>query len=68
MGRIERLLALLDQADRPEDMDVVTFGFHRLSGDLAGRYAVTVSRNWRLTFSFEGKDAVGVDLEDYHGR
>lgn len=66
--RIERQLTLLDQASRPEDMDVVTYGFHALSGGMAGRYAVTVSRNWRLTFAFEGQDAVEIDLEDYHGK
>lgn len=65
--KVERQLTLLDQASRPEDMDIVTFGFHALTGDKAGRYAITVSRNWRLTFSFEGQDATDVDLEDYHG-
>jgi proteic killer suppression protein len=48
-------------------MNVVTFGFHALTGDHAGRFATTVSRNWRLTFAFEGEDAVDVDLEDYRG-
>ncbi len=66
--KVERILTLLDQSTRAEDMDVVTFGFHRLTGDLSGRYAVVVSRNWRLTFGFEGQDAIEVDLEDYHGR
>ena len=66
--KIERQLTLLDRATKPEDMDVVTFGFHRLTADQAGRYAISVSRNWRLTFAFEGQDAVEVDLEDYHGR
>ena len=66
-GKIMRQLELLDRAARPEDMDVVTYGFHALSGDLAGRFSVTVSRNWRLTFGFEGQDAIDVDLEDYHG-
>jgi proteic killer suppression protein len=65
--KVERQLSLLDLATRPEDMDVVTYGFHALSGNLTGRYAVTVSRNWRLTFAFEEQDAVEVDLEDYHG-
>ena len=68
VGRIERQLTILDQAARPEDMDVVTYGFHRLTGDHRGRYAVTVSRNWRLTFGFAETDAIDVDLEDYHGR
>jgi proteic killer suppression protein len=65
--KIERRLTVLDQAARPEDMDVVTFGFHALKGDQTGRFAVTVSRNWRLTFGFEDQDALDVDLEDYHG-
>ena len=65
--KIDRQIELLDQATRPEDMDIVTYGFHALSGDLSGRYAVTVSRNWCLTFAFEGQDAADVDLEDYHG-
>ncbi len=29
---------------------------------------VTVARNWRITFAFDGEDAVDVDLEDYHGK
>jgi proteic killer suppression protein len=66
--KIERQLTLLDQASRPQEMDIVTFGFHALTGDQAGRFAITVSRNWRLTFSFQGQHAADVDLEDYHGR
>jgi proteic killer suppression protein len=66
--KIRRQLDLLDEATCPEDMDIVTYGFHRLSGEFGGRYAVSVSRNWRLTFAFDGQDAVEVDLEDYHGR
>ena len=33
---------------------------------LAGYWAVTVSRNWRVVFRFEGGDATDVDLIDYH--
>ena len=66
--KIERQLTLLDSAAAPEEMNLVAFGFHRLTGDHAGRFSVTVSRNWRLTFAFDGQDAVEVDLEDYHGR
>ncbi|MFO1135253.1 MAG: type II toxin-antitoxin system RelE/ParE family toxin [Rhodoblastus sp.] len=66
--KVERQLTVLDSATSPDEMDVVTYGFHRLTGDQAGRFAVTVSRNWRLTFAFDGQDAIDVDLEDYHGR
>jgi len=39
---------------------------HRLKGDLAGQWSVSVSGNWRLTFTFENRDAVLVDYQDYH--
>jgi toxin HigB-1 len=29
-------------------------------------WTVRVSGNWRLTFAFEGKDAILVDYRDYH--
>jgi proteic killer suppression protein len=31
-----------------------------------GTWAVRVSGNWRITFTFDGVDARDVDLEDYH--
>jgi proteic killer suppression protein len=37
-----------------------------LKGNLAGHWSVNVSSNWRLTFLFEGEDAVLVDYQDYH--
>ena len=40
--------------------------FHELGKDLAGHYAVTVSRMWRLTFSWDGSDAILLDYQDYH--
>ena len=33
---------------------------------IAEHWAVSVSGNWRLTFKFEGEDAVLVDYQDYH--
>ena len=36
-----------------------------MSSDYA-EIQVQVSGNWRVTFSFEGKDAQDVDYEDYH--
>jgi toxin HigB-1 len=39
---------------------------HPLKGGCSGSWSVSVSGNWRITFRFEGKDAVDVDYEDYH--
>lgn len=38
---------------------------HLLKGNLYGHWAVWVDKNWRLTFAFEGEDAVLVDYPDY---
>jgi proteic killer suppression protein len=65
-GRLRRLLTALDAASRPEDMNAPGYGLHGLKGDLAGYWAVNVSGNWRLTFTFAGEDAVEVDYQDYH--
>ena len=40
--------------------------FHGLKGKDKGRNAVDASGNWRITFGWNGNDAVEVDLEDYH--
>jgi proteic killer suppression protein len=47
-------------------MDLPGLRLHPLKGRLKGRWAVTVSGNWRVTFAFSGKDATDVDYEDYH--
>jgi toxin HigB-1 len=66
-AKIGRLMDALDLARKPQDLAITGTGFHALRGNLKGRYAMTVSRNWRLTFGWDGQDAVEVDLEDYHG-
>jgi proteic killer suppression protein len=65
-ARIDRMLDRLDAAARAEDMNIPGWRLHPLRGDQKGRWAVAVSGNLRLTFAFDGEDAVGVDLEDYH--
>lgn len=67
ISKVGRLMDALDLARAPQELAVTGIGFHALRGGLKGRYAMTVSRNWRLTFGWDGEDAVDVDLEDYHG-
>ena len=66
VDKVERILARLDAAASATEMDVPGFGLHRLSGELKGFWAVTVSRNWRVIFRIEGGDAYDVDFVDYH--
>jgi proteic killer suppression protein len=59
-------LSRLDAATVPEDMNLPGWKFHPLSKELAGHFAVSVKGNWRLTFAFEGVNAILVDYRDYH--
>ena len=64
--RVRRLINALDAAISPRDMDQPGLFFHALRGREAGRFSVRVTGNWRLTFAFDGEDAIDLDLEDYH--
>jgi proteic killer suppression protein len=66
VDRVRRILARLDAAQAPEDMNLPGFRFHGLKGKDRGRYAVDASGNWRITFGWLDGDAIDVDLEDYH--
>jgi len=65
-ARLGRQLLALDNARSPRDMNAPDWRLHRLSGKLENHWAVDVRGNWRLTFAFDGEDAVLVDYQDYH--
>lgn len=64
--RLRRLLALLDVAAVPDDMDRPGYRLHPLKGELKGFWAVDVSGNWRVIFRFVGTDVELVNYLDYH--
>jgi proteic killer suppression protein len=64
--KVARILADLDSARAPQDMDFPGLRLHPLTGDLKGFWSVTVSANWRIIFRFVDADVVDVDLVDYH--
>ena len=66
---IPKLLRMLDRLDasvNPQDMNLPGYKLHELKGKKKGTWAVSVSGNWRITFEFEGNDAINVDYIDYH--
>ena len=65
VDRVRLILATLDAAATADALNLPGFGFHGLQGQ-PKRYAVTVTANYRLTYGFDGEDAIDVDLEDYH--
>lgn len=65
-SKLSRQLLRLDIAKSPADMNLPGWKLHPLMGEFAGHYSITVNGNWRLTFAFEGEDAILVDYQDYH--
>lgn len=59
-------LGALNRAQGPTDMNIPGWRLHPLKGLSAGHWSVWVDENWRLTFAFDGTDAVLVDYQDYH--
>jgi len=59
-------LATLDLARNTAAMNVPGWDLHPLKGALANHWSVKVNANWRMTFTFEGEDAILVDYRDYH--
>ena len=68
-ARIGRMLAFIVAAGTLEELATPpNYGLHPLTGDRAGVWAMTVTRNWRMTFKVNDQAALeDVDLEDYHG-
>jgi len=64
--KIARILDRLDASISPSDMNLPGYRLHELKGKEAGTWSVTVNANWRITFEFEGQDAILVDYKDYH--
>jgi proteic killer suppression protein len=61
--RLRRQLAQLNVARKPGDMNLPGWRLHPLT---TGHWSVWVNGNWRMTFGFEGEDAVLVDYQDCH--
>lgn len=68
VDRLRRMLAFIASAESLDELAVPpNFGFHPLTGDREGYFAMTVTRNWRLTFTMIDELTVAdLDLEDYH--
>ncbi len=64
--RLSLQLAKLDTAKAPVDMELPGWKLHRLAGNLKNHWAVWIDKNWRMTFRFNGGNAVLVDYRNCH--
>lgn len=66
--RLRRMIAYLSAIETVGELRVPpNWGAHELTGDRAGTWSLTVTKNWRMTFRVNGDGAIAdLDLEDYH--
>lgn len=65
-AKLKRMLAALDVATSPDELQLPGYRLHGLKGKLAGHWSIWVNGNWRLTFRFQGVNVELVDYQDYH--
>lgn len=65
--RLRRILAFLDEARVPADLDLPGLHLHLLRGSRADTWAVTVRANYRVTWRVDTDGSfIDVDYEDCH--
>lgn len=64
--KIRLILGRLHASTNPQDINLPGLSLHELKGNRKGTWSVRVSGNWRITFEFNGNDAINVNYEDYH--
>ena len=65
-GGCETFSVLIAAADMSGVIGPPGWRVHRLTGDRAGTWSISVSGNWRLTFDIRQGEICNLDLEDYH--
>jgi proteic killer suppression protein len=68
---VDRLFRMINFIIDAEHLDELAtppnYGLHLMTGDRAGTWSMTLTRNWRMTFTITETGAIAdLDLEDYH--
>ena len=66
LSKIRRIFDMLDALTSDDDIKKLGHGVHKLKGEYAGFWALTVTGNYRIIFRFHAGDVYDVDYLDYH--
>ena len=65
--KIKAILAALEFADELSQVATLPgWRLHSLKGGRKGEYSITVTANWRITFTVQGNMVTNLNFEDYH--
>jgi len=66
----DRARRLLDQINAAPTLDFLRIPpsnrLEKLRGDKKGFWSLRINDQWRIIFQWDGKDAVNVEITDYH--
>ena len=69
VDKLRKMLAFLDDMQEPDELRALpSWKVHTLTGDRKGTWALSVTRNRRLTFRIDTaeQEIWDLNLEDYH--
>ncbi len=66
LSKIRRILDVLDAVSSEEDIKAMGLGVHKLKGEYAQFWALSVTGNYRIIFRFHAGDIYDIDYLDYH--
>lgn len=67
--KVRNIVSFLQEMQNVQELsDVPSWKAHLLTGDRKGTWSLSVTRNWRITFSIDQAEGeiVDLDYEDYH--
>jgi toxin HigB-1 len=65
--KLKNIVAFLSAMDDIDELKALPlWKAHMLTGNRAGTWSLSVTRNYRLTFMQEGDTLILLDFEDYH--
>jgi len=66
--RLQKMLSYIVSAGSFDELTIpANYGLHPLTGNRAGSWAMTVTKNWRMTFTKIDEETIAdLNLEDYH--
>ena len=65
-NRLAPILDVLEAATTIRDLEFPGANLHQLQPKQNNQWAIKVSGNWRITFTFLEGDVYDVDYQDYH--
>lgn len=68
IDRLRKMIVYLAAIESVNELSIPpNWGAHELTGNRAGTWSLTVTRNWRMTFRITKAATIAdLDLEDYH--